>query len=198
MLRCLGSFSVVRCISHLKKHPGWGPTLYSVVRHLMVQPLYCSAANASVWGKRGYSDGSTPTHDSAVLPCFQVCPAFLHSHLPPHSPLSRPFDPSLHSHLPPQSPLSHPLDPSLHSQQQPLSGDCSTIPKLQLQPLQLPGGPCPCLGYVWLWQGLSDSHSKHLGGHRLAVSLSALNVSPLTQTFALMWGLEPWFRSSTC
>ena len=37
----------------------------------------------------------------------------------------------LHRHFPPQSPLSH-LGPSLCSQQQPLPGDCSTIPKLQL------------------------------------------------------------------
>ena len=27
VLPCLGSFSIVWCISHLKKHPGWGPTL---------------------------------------------------------------------------------------------------------------------------------------------------------------------------
>ena len=27
------------------------------------------------------------------------------------------------------------------------------------QPLHLLGDLHPCLGYVWLWQGLSDSHS---------------------------------------
>ena len=27
------------------------------------------------------------------------------------------------------------------------------------QLLCLPRDLCPCLGYVWLWQGLSDSHS---------------------------------------
>ena len=26
-LPCLGSYSVVQCIRHLKEHPGWGPTL---------------------------------------------------------------------------------------------------------------------------------------------------------------------------
>ena len=31
--------------------------------------------------------------------------------------------------------------------------------KSSSQPLHLPGDPQPCLGYVWLWQGLSDSHS---------------------------------------
>ena len=35
----------------------------------------------------------------------------------------------------------------------------------------------------------------HLGCHRSAVSLSALNVSPLTQTIALMWGSDPSFSS---
>ena len=35
----------------------------------------------------------------------------------------------------------------------------------------------------------------HLGGHRSAVSLSALNVSPLTQTIVLMWGSDPGFSS---
>ena len=33
--------------------------------------------------------------------------------------------------------------------------------------------------------------SFHLGCHRLAVSLLALNVSPLTQTIALLWGSDP-------
>ena len=40
--------------------------------------------------------------------------------------------------------------------------------------------------------------SFHLGCHRSAVSLSALNVSPLTQTIAPMWGSDPCFRSPTC
>ena len=33
--------------------------------------------------------------------------------------------------------------------------------------------------------------SFHLGCHRSAVSLPALNISPLTQTIALMWGQTP-------
>ena len=56
----------------------------------------------------------SPTCDSAVLPCFCGCLAFLHRHFPP------------------QSPSSHPLDPSVCSQQQPSPWDCSTISKLQL------------------------------------------------------------------
>ena len=37
------SYSVVQCI-----------------RHLIGQPLYCSAADAGVWGEAGYGDRSTP------------------------------------------------------------------------------------------------------------------------------------------
>ena len=80
----------------------------------MGQPLCGSAANAVMWRERSHGDGSTPTRDSAVLPCFHACLAFLHRDFPP------------------QSPPSHPLDLSLCSQQQPLHWDCSTIPKLQL------------------------------------------------------------------
>ena len=37
--------------------------------------------------------------------------------------------------------------------------------------------------------------SFYSGCHRSAVSLSALNVSPLTQTTALLWGSDPCFSS---
>ena len=67
-------------------------------------------------------------HDSAVSPCFHGCLAFLHRHFPPQSPPSRPFN------------------LSLHSQQQPPPWDCSTIPKLQLQLLCLPGACVPVWG----------------------------------------------------
>ena len=101
-------------------------------------------------------------HDSAVSPCFHGCLAFLHRHFPP------------------RSPPSHPLDPSLCSQQQPSPSDCSTSPKLQLpaaapsrRPMFLPGVHMTAARTVWF--------SFHLGCHRSAVSLSALNVSLLTQ-----------------
>ena len=82
-----------------------------------------------------------PTRDSAVSPCFLGCLAFLHRHFPP------------------QSPCSHSLGPCLRSQQQPSPWDCSTIPEVQL-PVTVPSRDLrPCPEYVWLWQGLSDSHS---------------------------------------
>ena len=92
----VGSYSVVQCI-----------------RHLMGQPLYCSAANAGMW-REAMVMALHSVSDSAVLPCSHGCPAFLCRHFPP------------------RSPPSYPLDPSLHSQQQLSNWVCSTIPKLQL------------------------------------------------------------------
>ena len=110
-------------------------------------------------------------HDSAVSPCFGGCPAFLHRNFPP------------------QSPPSYPLNLSLCSQQQPSPWDCSTIPKFQL-PATAPSRVCMAAARtVWF--------SFLLGCHRSAVSLSALNVSPLTQTIALMWASDPCFSSPT-
>ena len=54
------------------------------------------------------------TRDSAILPCFHGCLAFLHSHFPP------------------QFPPSHSIDPSVCSQQHLSPWDCSTRPKLQI------------------------------------------------------------------
>ena len=119
-----------------------------------------------------------PMHDLAVLPCFHRCLAFLHRHFPP------------------QSPPSHPLNLSLCSQQQPLPWDCSTIPKPQL-PAAVPSRGSASLSRVCMVAVRTVWFSFHLGCHRSALSLSSLNVSPLTQTIAPMWGLDPCFSSPT-
>ena len=106
--------------------------------------------------------------NSAMLPCFHDCLAFLHQHFPPWSP------------------PSHPLNLSLFSQQQPSPWDCSTIPKLQL-PATAPSREPAFLSGVCMAVARTVWFSFHLGCHRSAVSLSALNVSPLTQTVAPMW-----------
>ena len=72
-----------------------------------------------------------PADDSAVLPCFHGCLAFLHRHFQP------------------QSPPSHPLSPSLCSQQQPSPWDCSTIPKLHLPATVPPRGPVSLSGVMY-------------------------------------------------
>ena len=67
------------------------------------------------------------TRDSAELPCFHGCLAFLHRNFQP------------------QSPPSHTLYLSLHIQQQPSPWDCSTIPKLQPPATEPPRGPVSLL-----------------------------------------------------
>ena len=103
---CVGSYSVVQCVRCLKAS-------LSIVQLLMQA---CAEREAVVMAP-------PPTRDSAILPCFHGCLAFLHRLFPP------------------QSPPSHPLNPSLCSQQQPLPWDFSTIPKLQLAAAAPSRGP---------------------------------------------------------
>ena len=121
------SYSIVWHISHLKGTLG-GVLLCSSVSQEFDAPVSLLFSCPCWRVGRGLGDGSTPMRDSAVLPCFQGCQAFLHSHFSS------------------QSPLSAPLNPSLCSQQQPSLWDCSTIPKLQFlatahsrRPMSLPG-----------------------------------------------------------
>ena len=119
-----------------------------------------------------------PMRDSAESPCFHGCLDFLHRRFPP------------------QSPPSHPLNSTLCSQQQPSPWDCFTIPKLQL-PAAVPSRGPVSLSRVCMAAGRTVRFSFHLGCHRSAVSLSALNGSPLTQTIAPLWGSDPCFSSPT-
>ena len=64
----------------------------------------------------------------------------------------------------------------LHSQQQPSPWDCSTIPMLQLPTTACSREPA-VLSRVHMAVARSVWFSFHLGCHRSAVSLSALNVS---------------------
>ena len=130
--------------------------------------------HAGVLGREAMVMAPLPTGDSAVSPCFYSCPAFLHRHFQP------------------QLPPSHPLDLSLHSQQQPLTWDCSTILKFQLQ-AAAPSRKSTSLSGVCMAAARTVWFSFHLSCHRTAISLSALNVSPLTQTIAPMWGSDPCF-----
>ena len=61
----------------------------------------------------------------------------------------------------------------------PLPGIAPQSLRFSSQLLCLLGNTRPCLGYLWLWQGLSVWFSFHLGCHRSAASLSASSVSPL-------------------
>ena len=125
----LGSYSVDQCIRHLKRHPEWDPTFLSVCQAFDgPASLLFNSICWRVGRERGYVMAPPPTRDSAVLPYFHGCLAFLHRHLPP------------------QSPLSYPLNPSLCSQQQSSPWDRSTIPKLQLPATEPSRGPTSLSG----------------------------------------------------
>ena len=62
------------------------------------------------WGREAMVMAPSPMRDSAILPCFHGCLAFLHRHFP--------------SRWPP----SHPLNSSCCSQQQRSPWDCSLTP----------------------------------------------------------------------
>ena len=68
--------------------------------------------------------------------------------------------------------------------------DCFTISKLQL-PAAAPSRGSMSLSGVCMAAARTVWFSFHLGCHRSAVSVSALNVSPLPQTIALTWGSVP-------
>ena len=184
-------------MGHLKGHSRWVPTLQfgaSVTeRSTLRGVLLCSSVESGVWWaslsvvqlqmlacgeKEAMVMASPPMRDSVVSPCFHGCLAFFYRHFPP------------------LSPPSHPLNPSLCSQPQPSPWHCSTIPKLQL-PAAAPSRRPAFLLRVCMAVARTVWFSFHLGCHRSAVSLSALNVSPLTQTVAPMWGLDPCFSSPT-
>ena len=157
-LPCMGSFSVVRCIKCFEESPGWG--LLSGLEHQalkwapwlesysVVQCIRCVMGQLSIvrlpmlacW-ERGFGDGS---HLLRWLSSILLLPW-----LPSFSPQAFPTT---------ISSLTSPLCLSAVS-----SSPCPGIVPISLnsssQLLHLPGDMRPCLGYVWLQQGLSDSHS---------------------------------------
>ena len=157
----VGSYSVDPWVSHLKGHldgvllcRSAGQALkgapwvgsYSVVqwvRRSMGPPLYCSAADAGVWGERGYGDGSSPFAWLNSIALSPWLPGF-----PPQA-----FPTPVSSLTPPLIHLSA-VNSSPHPGMAPESLNSSS------QPLHLLGDLSPCPGYGWLWQGLSNSHSN--------------------------------------
>ena len=160
-LPCLGSFSIYcsLCQAHkggplagvllcrsasqtLKGAPWVGS--YSVVqcfRYLMARLSIVQLPMLAYWGREAMVMAAPPTHDSAVSPSSMA--ARLSSTGISHH--------SLLSHIP-WICLS-----AVNSS--PCPGIAPQFLNSSSQPLCLPGYLCPCLGYVWLWQGLSDSHS---------------------------------------
>ena len=123
-------------------------------------------------GKRGYGDGPTPYTWLSSIALLPWLPVF-----PPQA-----FPTTISS-------LTSPQSVSLQSKQ-PSPWGCSTTPKVQL-PATVPSRGPASLSRVYMAVARTVWFSFHLGCHRSAVSLSALNVSPLTQTIAPIWGLDP-------
>ena len=155
-LPCLGSFSVVWHIRHTEGAPldrlllcrlahqslkgaQWVGSCSVVqwVRHLMDQPLYCSAADAGLWGERGYGDGSTLLQWLSSIALLPWLPG-----LPP-----QPYPTTISS-------LTFPRSAFLQSTAALALGLLHNpyVPSSQL--LRLLGDLHPSLGCVWLWQGL--------------------------------------------
>ena len=109
---------------------------YSVVwRQALYGPVYCSPADAAMWGQMGYGDDSTryvpQQYHLASMASWLSFTGFSHHNLLPHGPLIRLFTVNS-NHRPGIAPQS------LNSSSQ----------LLHLLGLCVPG-----------WQGLSDSHS---------------------------------------
>ena len=93
----------------------------------------CQCCQLPMLGREAMMMAPPLTRDSAVSPCFHGCPAFLHRHSP-HNLL---HIPSIRNSAVNSSPCLGITPQSLNSSSQPLRS----------------------LGYAWLLQGLSDSHS---------------------------------------
>ena len=142
----------------------------------MGQPLYCSAADAGVWGESDYDDGSIPYMWLSSIALLPLLPGF-----PP------PAFPSMISSL---------TCPQSVSPQSTAALTPGLLPKLQLPTIVPSRGPA-FLSRVCMAVARTVWVSFHLGCHRPAVSLSTLNVSTLIQTVVLMWGSDPCFSFPT-
>jgi len=178
-LTCLGSFSVFRCIRHIEGRPLAGVLLCSSVYQAFDGPVSL-LSSCQCWPVREerlwwwlHSLCMTQQYCLASLAAWLSSTGISHHDLLPHIPSTR-----------------------LCSQQQPLPWDCSSVPRLQL-PATAPSRGSTSLSGVCMAASRTVWFSFHLGCHRSVVSLSALNVSPLTQIIAPMWGSDPCFCSPT-
>ena len=146
-LPCLGSFSVVRWVRHIKQAPGWGPALWfresgawwarpSIVQLRM---LSCRGREAMVMLHPLHV---TQQYNLASMAAWFSSTCISHHDLLPHIP-------SIHLSAVNSSPHPGIAPQSLNSSS---------------QPLHLPGDLCGVYGpwCVWVWQGLSDSYSFRL------------------------------------
>ena len=150
----------------------------------MGQPLYCSAANAGSWGERGYGDCSTPYGGLSSITLLPWLPGF-----PPQA-----FPPTIAS---PHNLLPH--IPSIHLSTV-NSTPCPGIAPQSLNfkfPPNAPSREPTSLSQVGMAVASTVLILIPFRCHSSVVSVSALNVSLLTQTIAPMLGLDPCFTFPT-
>ena len=140
-LPCLGSFSIVRHVGHIEGPPGWGPTLqfsgeaFDGPAYLLFSCRCCRLGRERLWC---WLYTLRVTQQYRLLPWL---PGF-----PPQA-----FPTTVFPHIPLIC-LS-----TVNSGPRPGIAPLSLNSSSQL--LHLLGDLHPCPGYVWLQQGLSDSHS---------------------------------------
>ena len=167
--------AVLCCSAHqaLKGAPWVGS--YSVVqcvRCLMGQPLYCSAAHAGMWGESWYVGREWLW---GWLYPLRVTQQYHLASMPGGK-------------LPGFPPLAFPTRISSFTSPQAIFPWSTAALVRGLLPVSAPSRGPASLSRVCTAMARTACFSFHLGCHRSAVSLSALNVSPPTQTIALMWG----------
>ena len=161
-LPCLGSFSVLQCIRHIEA-PIWGPPQFRV-SGIWWASLYCLVASAGVWGERGYGWWLHP-----LCMTQQYCLASMAAQLSSTG--------ISHHNLLPHIPLI--CLSAVNSSHRP---GMAPQPLNQL-PDTAPSGVCMAAAKaIWF--------SFHLGCHRSAVSVSALNVSSDSDSYPSV-GLGP-------
>ena len=138
----LGSYSVGQHVRHLKGHPGWGPTLYFSVSGIWWASLSIVKLLMLACGEREAMVKAPPLHVTQQYR-FASMAAWLSSTGISHQDLL-PQIPSIHLSVIKSSPCPGIAPQSLNS---------------SAQLLRLSGDQRSCLRCVWLWQGLSDSHS---------------------------------------
>ena len=132
---CLGSYSVDQRVRHLKEHPGWGPTLYFSASGIWWASLFIVQQPVLACGGREAVVIAPPPSVTQQYHLASMAARLSFTSISHHSLL--PHIPSIHLSTVNSSPRPWIAPQSLKSSSQPLHH----------------------LGYVWLQQGLSDSHS---------------------------------------
>ena len=155
----MGSCSVVQCVSHL-----------------MGQPLYCSAVDAGLWGKREAVVMAPPLHVTQQYHLASMAARLFSTGISYHSLL--PLIPLISLSTVNSSPCPGIAPQTLNSSS---------------QLLHLLGDLLPCPGYIWLWQELLILIVFRLP--QISCFTLSLKYFSSDSDNCLIWGLDPCFSS---